>query len=113
MNIFLIGGKTVSSNNPAYGEQDELLEATMGALGQAIIEKGHTLLVCSPFEGSADLEAVRGAARGGSERSHPFVHYYVPDNPIVRAELEELTSSIPGLRIQEFLSRGPADLGRV
>lgn len=113
MNIFLIGGKTVSSSDPVSGEQAVLLEATMGALGQEIVEKGHTLLVCSPFEGSADMEAVRGAAIARGGRSQPFVHYYIPDNPTIREELEALRSKIPGLCLQEFLSRGPADLENV
>ena len=83
----------------------------MDALGQDIVRKGHTLLVCSPFEGSADLEAVKGASKSGEGRSHPYVHYYIPDDSTVRSELAALMSHIPGLLIQEFLSRGPVDLG--
>lgn len=110
MNIFLIGGLTVLNTDPDYPNQEALLRTTMDALGQDIVRKGHTLLVCSPFEGSADLEAVKGASKAGSERSQPFVHYHIPDNSAVRAELAALTHRIPGLLFQDFLSQSPPDL---
>lgn len=110
MNFFVIGGVTVSKSDPRFADELVLLLRTMESLGRDIVRKKHNLLVCSPFSGSADLAAVMGAASAGLDRSEPFVHFYIPDSPSVCKALSELTRSIPGLRVQEFISRGPTDL---
>jgi hypothetical protein len=61
MKIFLIGGVSVEKSDPNYEKQKEDLDRSMAELGKAIAQAGHDLLVCSPFEGSADAAAAQGA----------------------------------------------------
>ena len=110
MNVFVIGGTTVDKADQRYLEESALLNRTMQVLGQEIIHHGHVLSVCSPFEGSADAEAVKGAAARGSDRTEAFVHFYIPDAPAVRESLLNLARRAPKLRWKEFIARGPTDL---
>jgi hypothetical protein len=62
MKIFVIGGVVLPESDPAQEDQSIALRAAMETLGRHIVRDNHDLLVCSPFRGTADLEALRGAA---------------------------------------------------
>ena len=68
MKVFLIGGASIDSADPNYAQQKDELDSSMSQLGQSIAAAGHDLLVCSPFVGTADVAAAKGAL----ERSADF-----------------------------------------
>lgn len=57
MKLFFLGGAP-SSN----GETEELLRSSMRAVGTALAGRGREIVLCSPYEGSVDLEVLRGIA---------------------------------------------------
>src|SRR4051794_31539113 len=61
MKIFVIGGVAVPSEHLDYDEQARLLTSAMERLGSDVVTMGHELVACSPFDGSADVAAIRGA----------------------------------------------------
>ena len=99
MKIFLIGGVSVENSDPIYAKQKEDLKLSMAELGGSIAKAGHDLLVCSPFEGSADAAAAIGAlsmtSHSGMESDIEFHH---PDTATVVAQMQGLKRRFPNVR---------------
>lgn len=80
MKVFIIGGINQNEQDDRSIQLDRLRNA-MFEIGRSLERDGHELVVCSPFEGTADLEALRGFAsvpdadgkpvRGEVEIHHP------------------------------------------
>ena len=70
MKVFVIGGVSIKKGDDGYEQQVGTLKQSMRTLGKAIVRGGHDLIVCSPFPGSADVEAVHGG-RGRPARRGP------------------------------------------
>jgi hypothetical protein len=97
MKVFVIGGSSLQESDPDYQTQLGMVEVAMQRVGTDLVSAGHDLLVCSPFPGSADVAAIRGAA-GAAEilgRSDaPVVEFHCPDSAEVQRELTRLTDSL-------------------
>jgi TIR domain len=94
--IFLIGGVSVEDSDPNYESQKQDLNRSMAKLGKTIAEAGHDLLVCSPFDGSADAVAALGALTLVPVSSHRSdIEFHHPDTPAVIREMQALRSRVP------------------
>lgn len=102
MNIFVIGGVTVLDGDPSKQEQEARLSVLMEQAGKDIVERGHNLLVCSPFPGSADAAAVRGAAKVIPDQG-PIVEFHFPDSADVLDQLKHLCEELHLERFQHFV----------
>jgi hypothetical protein len=112
MKIFVIGGVTTpESGGPQYQTDLGVLTKAMAGLGRRIMEKGHDLLVCSPFPGSADVEAVRGAAEVVARQEGPAIEFHYPADASVSGELDRLTGSLslPPNRVRRFVHESPKE----
>lgn len=88
MKIFLIGGVSAAKPDSLYTKQEEALNRSMAELGRTIARAGHELLVCSPFEGSADAAAAEGAlqATAGTDLESR-VEFHHPDARVVADQM--------------------------
>jgi hypothetical protein len=110
MKIFLIGGVSVETNDPAYANQVERLNSSMTELGRNIIKAGHDLLVCSPFEGTADVAAARGALEAiASQKEVSTVEFHHPDAAAVAAEMAKFREGFHSEALKSFMHPTPKD----
>jgi hypothetical protein len=86
MKILVIGGVVAVRNQPDYFSQLALLRTTMRELGAKLREARHELLICSPYEGTADVEILRGfaanEAKAESAMTAPVEIHYPDDDDI-------------------------------
>lgn len=87
MFVFVIGGVAVPPDDQSAPEQRDQLAVTCRALGRQVSEAGHVLLVCSPFEHSADYEVLSGVAEHAERTSSTRVDIHYPDHPTVSSLL--------------------------
>src|SRR5438874_2563981 len=113
MKIFVIGG-LVSDSAEKVANQHNLLRKRASEVGADIARARHTLIVCSPFDGSADIEALKGfAAMAASEEvalGHA-VEIHHPDGADVATQVASVLNSLglsgvhvfrhPSMRTQE------------
>ncbi len=92
MKIFIIGGTTVDSEQQAKEFNDEIkvLQDTMPILGQELIKKGHDILVCSPFENSADFAIVNGITLSEIGPDSASVEFHYPESEFVKEKITTL-----------------------
>jgi hypothetical protein len=109
MKVFVIGGVSVKKGDHDYDGQVDTLERSMRALGQAIVRAGHDLIVCSPFPGSADVEAVHGAVAAQAEKKGAWVEFHHPDDEAVRERLRAFTEDISLKNLRAFSNPTPRD----
>jgi hypothetical protein len=111
MKIFLIGGVSVESSDPTYEQQKEDLNRSMAELGRTIAQAGHDLLVCSPFEGSADAVAAQGALTPGSGSGEGSdIEFHHPDTPAVFREMQAFRSRFAAAKgLKSFEHPTPKD----
>lgn len=109
MKLFVIGGVTVGESDERYEKEIEIVQQAMNNLGKNLVEAGHDLLVCSPYEGSVDIEAVRGAASVLGSHQIPHVEFYYPDTLSIREELESLKKSLSLNKVRLFPCAPPSD----
>lgn len=107
MKIFVIGGATVDESDARYAEEIEIVQQAMQGLGKNLFEAGHDLLVCSPFEGTVDLEAVRGSV--SSLRGTSCVELHYPNSASVREEWTRLKDSLSLAKVRLFPYAPPSD----
>ena len=75
---------------PNVGE----LDACAMHLGGEIARRGHDLLLCSPFEGSADVPALRGwVTTGPADRLQGHLEIHLPNLPSIRETLDALLAT--------------------
>jgi len=110
MKIFLIGGVSVDTNDSAYANQVDRLNSSMTELGRNIIKAGHDLLVCSPFEGTADVAAARGALETiATSENVSSIEFHHPDAAAVVAEMEKFRERFHSEALKSFLHPTPKD----
>lgn len=74
-------------------------------LAGELAQRGHELILCSPFEGSADHAALLGIeAQHGVAR----IEFHFPDVGHIRKEVENWLERIPESRIELFPHHPPA-----
>ncbi len=93
MKIFIIGGTTVDREYDEYHDEIEVLHATMPSLGQKLLNRGHEILICSPFQGSADFEIVSGTCQSNSIKTHSIEFHY-PEIEDVKEEIKKLCTKL-------------------
>lgn len=86
MRIFVIGGLP-SDRLSSSSEDQKTLARTCHALGKELARTGHEILLCSPFEESADIHVLRGAADLGCNLDNR-VRFFFMDSPPVRERLD-------------------------
>jgi hypothetical protein len=94
MKVFVIGGASLQDSDPEYQTQLGMVEVAMQRVGKDLVGAGHNLLACSPFPGSADVAAIRGAAEILCRSDAPVVEFHCPDSAGVQRELTRLTDSL-------------------
>ena len=111
MKIFLIGGVSVENSDPLYTKQKADLDRSMAELGRAIARSGHDLLVCSPFEGSADAAAAVSALKMIEDsKFESDVEFHHPDAAAVVAQMRALKGRFPVVeRLKSFQHPTPRD----
>lgn len=104
MKIFVIGGCSVSTDDPGYAAQHQILTSTLRRLGSEIAKAGHDLVVCSPFMGSADIEVVQGAFEvlSDSHSARTAISFHYPNSPPVVSELNSLINRLSLTTIGTF-----------
>jgi hypothetical protein len=111
MKIFLIGGVSVENADPSYAKQRADLNRSMAELGSTIAKAGHDLLVCSPFEGAADIAAAQGALNVTADSGMiSDVEFHHPDTATVVAEMQGFKKRFPAARgLKSFIHPTPKD----
>ncbi len=111
MKIFLIGGVSVENSDPLYKKQKADLEVSMAELGRAIARAGHDLLVCSPFEDSADVSAAVSALKAIEDSTfESAVEFHHPDAAAVVAEMRVFMGRFPVVELlKSFQHPTPRD----
>lgn len=74
------------------------LSRTCNLIGQNLAELHHDLIICSPFEDSADFWTLEGYAQSGCKNT-PVQFYYI-DTPAIKSEIKKLESN---MKMQTFL----------
>src|SRR5690349_15319242 len=109
MKVFVIGGASLANSDPEYQTQLGMLQVAMHRIGKDLVSAGHDLLVCSPFQGSADVAAVRCAAEILGRSDAPVVEFHCPDSPEVQRELTHLTESLSLTSFRVYSHPLPSD----
>lgn len=97
MKVFLIGGVPSDGDSPTNAQDSDLLKSSAREIARSIAAKGHDLLVCSPFDGSIDVEAIRGAAQHASLNAAsmlPAVECHYPQAVNVQQVVDLLESGL-------------------
>jgi hypothetical protein len=112
MKIFLIGGVSVENSDPLYTKQKADLAVSMAELGRATARAGHDLLVCSPFEDSADVSAAVSALKAIEDSNFKSdVEFHHPDAVAVVAEMRVFMGRFPVVgRLKSFQHPTPRDV---
>jgi hypothetical protein len=109
MKVFVIGGVVLPDSDVGYEAQKQLVDRTMQRLGADIVRTGHELVVCSPFPGSADVSAVRGAvAASKTRRKPPVIDIHYPEHPDIESKIDELDRDLR-IRTHRYADRVPLD----
>jgi len=109
MKIFIIGGVPVVESDAGFLQHRELLRRTMKALGRDLVNRGHDLLLCSPFENSADHDVALGAAEASSERKGAIAEFHHPATMRVTEALSRLKKTLAPLHVVSVTHPPPAD----
>ena len=108
MQVFLIGGLTGNRGDSHDGQEAVRLREYGSALGSALVTAGHTMLICSPFPGSLDHEAVVGASATVSDDRLVNVEIHHLNTPSVVAAVGALRAGFRKLKLSAFQYPGPA-----
>ncbi len=77
---------------------------SVSQLVQRLTADGHELIVCSPFEGSADYAALQGIAESeGAAR----VEFHFPDIEEIRQKVDEWVERLPNATVDKFPHHPP------
>jgi hypothetical protein len=88
--FFVIGG-LVSRVGETVSAEADLLRQACYQIGQRLAAARCEVLVCSPFEDSADVQILRGVAATGCETR---VEFHFPDAPQVREQLDRVIADL-------------------
>jgi hypothetical protein len=102
MKIFLIGGNALNIIDSDFDSHHSMMLTSASNLGEAVCLSGNDLLVCSPFPGSADANAVVRAARVMStQKCNSSIEFYFPNCQSVEQQIRDLieTHKIENIRL--------------
>jgi hypothetical protein len=109
MKIFVIGGVSLSESDTGFLQNRDVLQGAMNTLGRDLVTRGHDLLLCSPFEDSADYYVAKGAAAAASEGKAVIVEFHYPASRKVTDALSHLRKTLAPLQISAVTHPPPAD----
>lgn len=87
MKCLIVGG----NDSEIRSEQTELFQNECIRIGQFLSNAGHSLIVCSPFQDSADYWVLKGFSNGNLDQ---VIEFHFLDNTTVRAELEKIEGEL-------------------
>jgi len=103
MKIMIIGGLPDQTNPRDLADSSRLLSG-ISQLVQRLTADGHELIVCSPFEGSADYAALQGI----SESDHAAkVEFHFPDIEDIRQKVDDWVERLPNSSVAKFPHHPP------
>ena len=102
MRVFVIGGITLSRKHPKYRGRLSMTSKLMEEIGRRLVLHRHELLVCSPHVGSADRDAVRGAAPLLKKVKEARIEFHTPLLEETQKELQLLIRFLPPKKIKTF-----------
>lgn len=92
MKFFVIGGLVSHEEEGVSAESDSLQRACY-QLGQSLAAARCEVLVCSPFDDSADVQVLKGIAASDVGRN-TLVEFHFPDTPLVRKQLDRTIADL-------------------
>lgn len=99
MKVMLVGGLPDTSNSEEAERLSTLIEGSVSKIAKSLVEEGHEILVCSPFAGSADYEALNGV---GAATRPSRIEFHFPDMQKVRQKVEEWNDKLPNAKMDKF-----------
>jgi hypothetical protein len=92
LKIFVIGGQ-VAHDVGVVESRVGVFERVCNHIGCSLVEGQHTIIVCSPFDDSADIHVLRGAVEtpGGRETR---IEFHFIDSPDVHQRLNEVVCEL-------------------
>lgn len=89
MKCLIIGG--ASSNNIPYKQMEQFQNECI-RIGNFLASEGHSLIVCSPFEDSADYWVLKGYSEENSNNKLIEIHFI--DTEPVKSKINEIESEL-------------------
>lgn len=99
MKIMIVGGSPSFSSIEDTERSSIVCEESVSQIAKLLVEKGHEIIVCSPFAGSADYVALNGIAAATRPCRLEF-HY--PDILEVRDKIEDWDNKLPNATMDKF-----------
>ncbi|MDF3883645.1 toll/interleukin-1 receptor domain-containing protein [Cupriavidus basilensis] len=101
MKILIVGTSFRQNENPIDNHQQSDSREVISRIGEAIGKADHQLLICSPFNDSADYWAFNGIKEcllsGG-----PSAEFHYPRLPEVEVAVRDLVADLPSDRVRQF-----------
>jgi len=111
MKIFIVGGVSVKDSEDGFDTQIQVLQKSMNQLGAELARLGHEIVVCSPFEDSADFYVLEGISKylatGGESKSSISIHY--PDLSDVSSKMTNVCNSLGTIEVRRYPCPAPAN----
>lgn len=98
----VIGGVHDDKGSVGYASSLYKLSQASLEIGRSLALKGHKLIVCSPFQDSADFHVLKGAA---SVVNPVMAHIFFPAEQNVTSEISGLKASIGDVELEPLPSR--------
>jgi hypothetical protein len=111
MKVFVIGGVGVERTSPEYDHGLQRLSQASKKIGQSLVSSGHELVVCSPFEDSADFHLLMGAADIHDQAVMVTAHIFFPAEPTVTEALASLKTRLCNVEMHNHPCAAPIDSG--
>lgn len=105
MQYFVIGG--IVKDKPILENEQRRFENSCITIGKTLCDMGHSLIVCSPFNDSADYWVLEGFARG-SLKDNQVVEFHFVDVESVREEIDKLQIKFNHLRFIKVPHASPS-----
>lgn len=92
MRVFVIGS-LFSCNNLKTSPSRELFQKSCQEIGRALSVAGHEIILCSPFDDSADVHVLRGAISAKKENTTRISFHFIDNHEVTK----KLDSAIENL----------------
>lgn len=102
MKVFIIGKLFISDESNIEIEAAEFRNACE-KIGANLAQAGHEILVCSPFEDSADYHVLKGASQA-SKSLHSRIAFHYIDTEEVRNKLDSVVTELGLERVSKIPS---------
>lgn len=110
MRYFIIGGITESDYQNVEKEK-VILKNTCDRIGQVLGKLGHSLIMCSPFDNTADYWTFNGFIKNNNDVNNKVELHYV-DIEVVRTEIDKLESILTFSKIARNPHPAPKNIDK-